>query len=509
MCILCVAAAGSDKSATSPTPIDNVRQYVRDAATKRRRLVEQASARTRSGPILIEPSWVLLCDENDELSLVQDHTVVVEGDVIAAVVPRRPSGRNRRVRAPGTILLPGFISGHTHVAGGTVTRGIIEGGRNYGRPLELAEELDDADLDAVTAHNLAELLRSGCTTQVEMSLSLRQVESYVRVASQWGARGYPSAMVPGIGRLFQIWRRTDDQVLFDSVPGSLQEIELALSFAQQVNGSENGRIQSQMGVHATDTQTPETMLAFAAAARELGNGIHMHLSQGPVETETVRRLWGKRPADWIDDFGFYGGPLFAAHLNGADLDNDPEILRSNGATYAHNPSAGGAGGGTQPWPEMLAAGVNTNIGIDTHSNDHLENLKLAVLYGQARYDLLADGGRLMTRPTIWDAIRAVTINAANGLGRPDLGRIRPGAKADLVTVDVTGLLVGSGAAPPEPLNNLLYAHGRCVRDVMIDGRFQVRRGSLVVDDEERVVREGGRAVNQIWDQLRAEAWFDH
>jgi cytosine/adenosine deaminase-related metal-dependent hydrolase len=158
---------------------------------------------------------------------------------------------------------------------------------------------------------------------------------------------------------------------------------------------------------------------------------------------------------------------------------------------------------------MLAAGVNTNIGIDTHSNDHLENVKLAVLYGQARYDLLVDSGRPLVRPTIWDAIRAVTIDAANGLGRSDLGRIRPGAKADLITVDVTGLLVGSGAVPPEPLNNLLYAHGRCVSDVMIDGHFMVRKGSLVVDDEHRVVRDGGDAVTKIWEQLRVEGWFDH
>ena len=518
MCIFCASTAGANSSLASAASLGRARRHVNEAVAKKRKVpIRRAQRRRRAGdtsilgrsrPILIEPSWVLLCNENDEFTLVKDHTVVVENDVITEVVPKRRSGRDRRVRAPGAILLPGFISGHTHVAGGTVTRGIIEGGRNYGRPLELADSLDDAGLEAITAHNLAELLRSGCTTQVEMSMSLRQVQSYVRVASQWGVRGYPSAMVPGIGRLFDIWRRSDDQVLFDSVPASLAEIEQALDFGRQVNGSENGRIQSQMGVHATDTQTPETMQAFATAARKLGNGIHMHLSQGPAETETVRRLWGKRPAEWIDDFGFYEGALFAAHLSGADLDLDPEILRVNNATYAHSPSAGGAGGGTQPWPEMLAAGVNTNIGIDTHSNDHLENVKLAVLYGQARYDLLAESGHPLARPTIWDAIRAVTINPANGLGRSDLGRIRPGAKADLITVDVTGLLVGSGAVPPEPLNNLLYAHGRCVRDVMIDGHFMVRKGSLVVDDEHRVIRDGGDAVTTIWEQLRVEGWFD-
>ncbi len=40
------------------------------------------------------------------------------------------------------------------------------------------------------------------------------------------------------------------------------------------------------------------------------------------------------------------------------------------------------GGQTQQYPEALGAGMNVNIGIDTHSNDYLENLKLAVLYGR-------------------------------------------------------------------------------------------------------------------------------
>ncbi|MDG2112348.1 MAG: amidohydrolase family protein, partial [Actinomycetota bacterium] len=209
------------------------------------------------------------------------------------------------------------------------------------------------------------------------------------------------------------------------------------------------------------------------------------------------------------EFGFYDGPLFAAHLTGADLDADPQVLAAHDATYVHNPSAGGAGGGTQPWPEFLAAGVRTNIGIDTHSNDHLENIKLAVLYGQARHSLLAESSSSpLTRPTIWDAVRAATLNAAEGLGRDDLGRIRVGAKADLITVDVTSMLTGSGAPPPEPLNNLLYGNGRHVRHVMTDGQLQIYDGRLVVDDEDQVIQRGARAVSEIWDQLAAEQWFE-
>ena len=108
------------------------------------------------------------------------------------------------------------------------------------------------------------------------------------------------------------------------------------------------------------------------------------------------------------------------------------------------------------------------------------------------------------RPTIWDMIKSVTVNPANGLGRAELGRIAVGAKADLTSIDMTGFLSGVGATPPEPLNNLLYADGLRVRTVMTEGVLQVRDGRLVIDDERRVMERGGRVVQKIWARLEAE-----
>lgn len=94
------------------------------------------------------------------------------------------------------------------------------------------------------------------------------------------------------------------------------------------------------------------------------------------------------------------------------------------------------------------------------------------------------------------------------LRRDDLGRLMPGAKADLCAVDVTKPLGGVGALPPEPLHHLLYSSGRNVRHVMTNGRLQVLRGRLVVADEERVVADGGRVSEQIWNLLERQNWFE-
>lgn len=459
------------------------------------------------GPFVIEAGWVLAW-RNNEMTLLRDASVLVRGDRVEEVREGPIRGSFDRIELPDQLVMPGMISGHTHCCSATPTRGIIEGGRSFARPLIHVEALTDSELDALTAFNMAELLRGGSTTHVEMSLSLRQAESYVRVAKKWGVRGYPSGMVPGILRLFPIWFRQDDQVLHDSVPDTLKEIQANLEFGRRNNRAEEGRILPQLGPHATDTQTPETMLAYLAGAKELGNGIHIHLAQSTRETATVKKLWGASPVEWMRQLGLLDVPVFGAHMNGVDWKDDAAILKSHGVVYAHCPSGGGAGGGTQPFPEALGAGVATNVGIDTHSNDMIENIKLAVIYGQARESLTKDTSAFpMKKPTIWDAVSGVTHVAADGLRRPDLGRIAPGAKADLISVDVSGLLVGTGALPPEPLNNLLYAHGLSVRNVMTDGNFQIMDGELVVDDQENVARRGGQAVQKIWGLLEDEDWF--
>jgi cytosine/adenosine deaminase-related metal-dependent hydrolase len=138
----------------------------------------------------------------------------------------------------------------------------------------------------------------------------------------------------------------------------------------------------------------------------------------------------------------------------------------------------------------------------------VENIKLAVMQGRARAQLLGRSSPVaLEEPTIWTALISATLGGARGLGRGDLGRIEAGAKADLCTIDVSGLLVGNGTLPREPYNNLLYANGLSVRNVMTDGNWQVLDGRLVVDDESRIIVRGGAVVQKVWAQLEDEGFF--
>ncbi|WP_281873084.1 amidohydrolase family protein [Brachybacterium paraconglomeratum] len=460
--------------------------------------------------MILEPSWTLVYRNND-VEMVAGQSIVVQDGRIAEIVDGRVSGNDVRIDMTGQLLIPGMISGHTHGALGSPTRGTIESGRSYGPAAYLLEELSDEDIDAVTAYNLAEILRAGCTTQVEQSLNMSNAQSYVRVARNWGVRAYPSGMLPTFSKMFPTWRATDDQVLHDSAAGTLEEINIFRDWAVSIMGAEGDRIRPMIAPQGPETQTPETLDAALAVARELGTGIHTHLATIAGDAERMIRLWGKGPVPWIEDHGWYDVPLFGAHMSGWDAVNDaPFLAKKEKFTFVHCPSGAGAGAGSggQPFIEALGSGINVAVGLDSHSNDLLENAKLAVLYGRLRYDLINKTSPVpVKRPTVWDLVKSVTLTPANGLGRNDLGRIEVGALADLTSIDISGFLVGAGAAGPEPLNNLLYANGTMVRNVMTQGVLQVSDGHLVVDDENGVIKKGGEVVSRIWAQLETDGFF--
>ncbi len=82
----------------------------------------------------------------------------------------------------------------------------------------------------------------------------------------------------------------------------------------------------------------------------------------------------------------------------------------------------------------------------------------------------------MTRISTADVFHIATVGGANALGRTDIGRIAVGAKADIVSVDLTD---PSMRPLRDPLKSLIYSAGdRPVRDVWVDGRQVVFSGRV-------------------------------
>jgi cytosine/adenosine deaminase-related metal-dependent hydrolase len=78
-----------------------------------------------------------------------------------------------------------------------------------------------------------------------------------------------------------------------------------------------------------------------------------------------------------------------------------------------------------------------------------------------------------------DYFDAATIGGADALRRPDLGRLRPGAKADIAVIDLRHTL-----QTPDPIQSLLTGtSGHDVRSVFIDGRLVMHERRIPGFDE--------------------------
>ena len=145
--------------------------------------------------------------------------------------------------------------------------------------MDLLDSLSEEDLDDLTGLNVAEMVRGGCTTQVEMSLSLKQVQSYVRIATKYGVRGFAGGMVPGMTRLGPIWNRPLDRpdILESADPDTLAEIAANLKYARSVHGSSGGRINMMMAPSVTPVFTATSFKAIQDAVIELGTATHVHI----------------------------------------------------------------------------------------------------------------------------------------------------------------------------------------------------------------------------------------
>ena len=114
------------------------------------------------------------------------------------------------------------------------------------------------------------------------------------------------------------------------------------------------------------------------------------------------------------------------------------------------------------------------IGTDTTPHNMLEEMrKAAILARVAAHDIHAVATA--------DILHAATVGGATALQREDLGRLAPGAKADIVVVD----LKCSHMMPArDPLRSLVYhAAERAVRDVWIDGLQVVAEGKVLTLDQ--------------------------
>lgn len=446
-----------------------------------------------TGTVLMTARWVVGHEEGRHV-LYQGGEVVFEGDHIIFAGHGFPGDVARRIDCGNALIGPGFIDLDALSDLDTTVLALDNQpawhkGRVWPEDyMRVAREMYDPDeLAWQKRYAFTRLIRNGITTALPIaSLFYREwgetrdeFAAAAEAAEELGLRVYLGPAYRS-GNSFVRADGTIDQ-FFDDDRG-LAGLAEAERFCRDFEGRAKGLIRTMLAPDRIETCTPELIRRSGALARNLGVPVRLHCCQSLYEYETVLKLRGMSPPEWLASLGFLSEQAILPHLTVVSGANgvtrpaaDLEIIRDSGASLAHCPLVMARHGtALRSLRRYRDLGINIGMGTDTHPPDMILNMQTGLLLAR-----VVDGDAQAVRAE--DLYDAATLGGARALGRDDLGRLAPGARADLVVIDLDAPEMGQVIDPIQTL--MLNASGREVRTVVIDGRFVMQDGRIPgIDD---------------------------
>ncbi len=423
--------------------------------------------------------------------VVTDGAVLVRGGLVAEVGTSselRTAHPGEPVVDTGRVVLPGLVNTHTHtysayargMAVHAPTRDFDEILGNLWWALDRLLEPEDVRLNATTT--FLESVRCGVTTVFDHHSSPNaapgSLATIAEAARQVGVRAC-------------LCYETSDR---DGPTAFAEAVAENVGFMHAANTPDQHRLRGLFGMHASFTLSEASLDTIAGAAEAVPGGYHVHVAEGPLDQPRTVAATGRRVVDRLAARGMVGPDSIAAHCVHV-TPVETEVLAEHGATVVHNPHSNLSNAvGFAPVVEMLRRGIRVGLGTDAYTPDVLASMQVA--------KIAASGHRL--DPTVGFA-EAVTMLfehnpaiATEVFGR-DIGVLRPGAVADLVTLDYR---------PPTHLDDRsVWGHvvfgmsGAQVADVLVDGEWVLREREFPGLDEAAVLAHSAERAERIWKEL--------
>jgi 5-methylthioadenosine/S-adenosylhomocysteine deaminase len=401
--------------------------------------------------------------------------------------------------ARGKALVPGLINCHAHLAA-TLARGFNE---DFGFPnsarlaLQPTSLLQGEEATLMATVGALEAIRTGTTTLVEMSSGI--------------SRHAAALAKTGLRCVFAEAIRDSE-----NVPGPMSPAGLAKSEAprfsaklrdeglQRVHdlfsrwhGANQGRISVFPAAALAETSSPELLQAVRAFAEDRDLGYTIHLSQSRAEVDFMLKHHGMTPPAYLNQHGYLGPQLFAAHCRYVGPD-DIALLGRTDTIVSHQAGMAANRGNIPPIPALRAAGCTIANGTDNNTNDSFEVMRIALLTERIRRDDPFPG----VQPQPEDILADATQGGARAVRQSQtLGVLEVGRKADILVVDtLRAHLVPAGRFLSAWIHN---GQPSDIESVMIDGHFVMRRNKVLTLDEASIISEADKVGRRIWDQVRA------
>ena len=428
-------------------------------------------------------AWIIVWDpQTARHAYLRNADLVFHDDRISFIGRHYPGPADSEIDGTDRMVMPGLVDLHAHPSTEPLFRGLRE---EHGLPSMFMTGLYERGLafrsDPSARHTAktvaySELLLSGTTTVADLS-GIDQ--GWIDLAARSGLRVFLApSFASARWHLENHWQL---KYAWDE-PAGRAGLDAALTLIEQARADPSGRLSGIVSPAQIDTCTADLLRDSHAAARENDLPLTIHCAQSVNEFNEMTSRHGITPVQWANQLGILGGNTILGHAIFIDQHSwtrwhtarDLPILAETATSVAHCPSPFARYGQTlEHFGRYRSAGVNLGIGTDVAPHNLIEEIRLAATLGRiAAQDIAAT--------SLNDVFHAATAGGAQALGRTDIGRLQPGAKADLVLVD----LANPWMMPAhDPLRSLVYtAADRAIEQVFVDGRKVVDRGKVLTLD---------------------------
>lgn len=463
---------------------------------------------------LIKNGTVVAWD-GERHEVVESTVVVFEDDTIVFVGASYAGEVDVTIEATGRLVIPGLINSHLHLTDTPFTRGYQEDvGAASGpsapqsyfalyRMLPSVRRASDPEAQYAAAEcALAELARSGSTTVVELGYDfeiggdgdIAITERIAEIAGRSGLRCYSGP------RYRTRFYGADENggVFYRDYPGGARaRFEACIEFCRRWNGRFDGRLRTLLAPGQIDTCDARLLEDTRRYADELRIPIQIHAGQSALEYARVRETEKKTTVEYMMETGLLGPDFIIGHGQFLSADGDVRALgkheiaalRDSGTTVCHLPWVKARRGGVidsiQKYRDL---GIRQSLGTDSYPLDMFHEMQTAAIACK-----LAERSGAAARAE--DVFHMATVGGADALGRPDLGRLARGCKADIVL-----LRIDTPKAAPlyDPFKFMVQAAtGDDVERVIVDGKTIVEGGAVLAMDIPGIVRRVNEAAKRV------------
>lgn len=438
---------------------------------------------------------VRLVTGEDAPRVLPETSLLLSAGRIAAIGPaaelRERSPGAEVLEANGQLAMPGNICAHTHFYGAFARGMAIPGAAPEAFPAildklwwPLDKSLDLEDVRASAQVCLIDAIRHGTTTLIDHHASPNAIAGSLDVLA--GA-------VDEAGLRAVLCYEVTDR---DGPQKSRAGIDENVRFLRrcQAGPVAGGRVAAAFGLHASLTLS-EATLADCRAAGPPGTSFHMHLAEHEIDETDCLEKTGERVVQRLARHGLLGPRTILAHGVHVD-DSEIRLLATSGAWVTHQPRSNMNNGvGVAPIEKMRAVGVHLGLGNDGFSNAMWEEWKAAYLVHKLwNRDPRRMPGNIVAE-IAWQGNAQL---AGSFFPEAPLGRLVPGAHADLILVDyhpTTPLTAGN-----LPWHVLFGFHESMVTSTIVAGRVLMRDRKLTTMDEAAVTEASRRRAAAVWDR---------